>query len=380
MTPEKPLRIGMICHPTVGGSGMVASRLGIELAKRGHEVHFISYERPFGLPENAPRIHFHQVEVNHYELFKYPDYTLPLSVKMAEVTKNERLEILHVHYAVPHATAALLARSMLAQDLRPRIVTTLHGTDATLLGKDPNYGPAISFALNQSDAVTTVSNFLKMESELVFQLERPIDVIHNFFEPGMPKLSKQQVREDLAIRNDELMILHISNLRRVKRIDLLLQTAAQIKPKDGFKLVIVAGARFTPYMEQLRQLHLEDRTVVLENVSQIEDYLQAADLALFSSESESFCLSILETMFFGCPSVATEVGGIPELVENGKTGLLVPFGDTAELSSAAAQLIHNKEERLQLGSAAKASARARFTADIIVPKYESVYRKVLETV
>src|SRR6202451_3546835 len=183
MISDRPLKIGITCYPSVGGSGILASALGEDLARRVHEVHFSSYERPFRLPAYAPRIHFHPVEINDYGLFKYPDYTLPLSVKMAEVSMAHNLDVLHVHYAVPHATAAILARSMLPAGRQPRVVTTLHGTDTTLLGRDAGYGPAITFALEQSDAVTTVSAYLERETRQVLSVGRPIDVIHNFFEP-----------------------------------------------------------------------------------------------------------------------------------------------------------------------------------------------------
>src|SRR5882724_11989764 len=194
MASDRPLKIGITCYPTVGGSGILATGLGEDLARRGHEVHFISYERPFRLPENAPRLHFHPVVINDYDLFKYPDYTLPLSVKMAEVSHNHQLDVLHVHYAVPHATAAILARAMLPPGRQPRVVTTLHGTDTTLLGRDPGYGPAIHHALVHSDAVTTVSGFLKTETQRVLDFNGPIDVIHNFFTPRPPKRSREEVR------------------------------------------------------------------------------------------------------------------------------------------------------------------------------------------
>src|SRR5215207_9146305 len=183
MPVAAPLKIGITCYPSVGGSGILASALGEELGRRGHEVHFISYERPFRMPTDVPRLHFHPVVINDYELFRYPDYTLPLSVKMAEVARDASLDILHVHYAVPHATAAILARSMLPEGKRPRVVTTLHGTDTTLLGRDAGYGPAIRHALQHSDAVTAVSAFLKGESQRLLNLDRSIEVIHNFFEP-----------------------------------------------------------------------------------------------------------------------------------------------------------------------------------------------------
>src|SRR5437764_5382329 len=199
MAQNKPLKIGITCYPSVGGSGILASALGEELARRGHEVHFISYERPFRLPADAPRIHFHPVRISEYGLFKYPDYTLPLSVKMAEVSRDYGLDILHVHYAVPHATAAILAVSMLAPEQRPRVVTTLHGTDTTLLGRDPGYGPAIQHALVHSDAVTTVSAYLKRETHRLLSIDRPIEVIHNFFSPAPPRRSRAEVRRELGV-------------------------------------------------------------------------------------------------------------------------------------------------------------------------------------
>jgi L-malate glycosyltransferase len=370
---NRPLKIGITCYPSVGGSGVVATTLGIELAKRDHEVHFISYERPFRLPTDIPNIHFHQVAINDYGLFKYPDYTLPLSVKMAEVSRNHELDILHVHYAVPHATAAILAHCMLPPEQQPRVVTTLHGTDTTLLGRDPGYGPAIHHALTKSDAVTTVSDYLKDETRSVLGFEGRMEVIHNFFEPAHPSRSREEIRKALGIRN-EVMILHSSNLRPVKRIDLLLETVARIKSRESFKLVILAGGSFEPFVEDARRLGIEDRIIVRENVLEVEDYLQAADMGLITSESESFCLSILELMAFGCPSVATNVGGIPEVVEHNKTGLLVPFGD-AELSAQAVEkLISDPQLRKRLGDAAQTVSKSKFSVEAIIPKYESLYR------
>src|ERR1700723_1953615 len=312
---DRPLNIGITCYPSVGGSGILASALGEELAKRGHEVHFISYERPFRMPANAPRLFFHPVVINDYGLFKYPDYTLPLSVKMAEVSRASQLDILHVHYAVPHATAAMLARSMLPPEQQPRVVTTLHGTDTTLLGADPGYGPAIHHALTHSDAVTTVSEYLRQETQRVLGYTGPMDVIHNFFSPRAPRRSRETVRQELGLR-EEVMLLHLSNLRPPKRIDLLLETVARIRPRKAFKLVILSGGNFGAFAGDVRRLGLEDRIIVRENISDIEDYLQAADLGLFTSENESFCLSILEAMCFGCPSVAPSVGGIPQVVQD----------------------------------------------------------------
>ncbi len=375
MTTGGPLKIGITCYPSVGGSGILATALGEELARRGHEVHFISYERPFRLPVDAPRIHFHPVIINDYDLFKYPDYTLPLSVKMAEVSRDHGLDVLHVHYAVPHATAAILARAMLPPEQQPRVVTTLHGTDTTLLGRDPGYGPAIRHALACSDAVTTVSAFLQRETQRLLAVDRPIDVIHNFFAPRPPRRTREEVRRNLGVR-DEVVVLHSSNLRPLKRIDLLLETVARIRPRTAFKLVILAGGDFTPFAADVRRLGLEDRVIICEKVNDIEDYLQAADLGLFTSETESFCLSILEAMCFACPSVARRVGGIPEVIEDGATGLLVTSGDADVLARAVESLIKDPVRRSALGHAAQHRARELFSARAIVPRYEALYRRV----
>ena len=372
---SRQLKIGITCYPSIGGSGILASALGEELARRGHEVHFISYERPFRMPMSSPRLYFHPVVINDYRLFKYPDYTLPLSVKMAEVSRDHQLDILHVHYAVPHATAAILARSMLPPLQQPRVVTTLHGTDTTLLGYDPGYRPAIHHALTCSDAVTTVSEFLKQETQRVLGFDGPMEVIHNFFAPRTPQRSREEIRRELGLR-DEVMVLHSSNLRPLKRIDLLLQTVALIRPRESFKLVILAGGDFSPFAGEVRRLGLSGRVIVRENVRDMEDYLQAADIGLFTSETESFCLSILEAIYFACPCVAPQVGGIPEVVQDKVTGLHMPFGDSERLARADQSLIQNATLRRELGLAAKTRAHDKFSADVIVPLYEALYRRV----
>ncbi len=370
------MKIGIACYPSVGGSGILATCLGEELARRGHEVHFLSYERPFRLPENTPRLHFHPVVINEYQLFKYPDYTLPLSVRMAEVSRDFGLDVLHVHYAVPHATAAILARSMLPPGQQPRVVTTLHGTDTTLLGDDPGYGPAIHHALTCSDAVTVVSAFLERETRRVLGFNGPLEVIHNFFAPRQPRRSREEVRRELGVADNEVMILHSSNLRPLKRIDLLLETIARVSPRDAFKLVILGGGSFEPFIKDVQRLGLKDRVMVRENVNEIEDYLQAADLGLFTSETESFCLSILEAMYFGHPSVARRAGGIPEVVEDNVSGLLVPSDNPDALARAIESLIQEPKRRMAMGQAAQRRARERFSAEVIVPRYEALYRRV----
>ncbi len=369
------LKVGITCYPSVGGSGILASELGTQLAERGHEVHFISYERPFRLPD-SPRVFFHAVQVNQYELFRFPDYTLPLSVKLAEVTRDHGLNILHAHYAVPHATAAILARDMLPRAQRPRVITTLHGTDTTLLGRDTGYGPAIRHALEQSDAVTAVSAFLRNETQRLLDFHGPLDVIPNFFQPREPRRSRAEVRAQLGV-GDGVLLLHLSNLRPLKRIDLLLATFARIRKLDTCRLLILAGGDFRPYQAQMRELGLEGRIVIRENVVDIEDYLQAADIGLFTSASESFCLSLLEAMAFGCPSVTTAVGGIPEVVAHGVDGLLVESADAADLASAVDSLVENPSRRALLGAAARTKAREVFSAGRVVPQYIDLYRRTL---
>ncbi|HKB57121.1 MAG TPA: N-acetyl-alpha-D-glucosaminyl L-malate synthase BshA [Lacunisphaera sp.] len=373
--PEHPLKIGLTCYPSVGGSGILASELGEELAARGHEVHFISYEQPFRMPAGE-RIFFHPVQVNSYDLFKYPDYTLPLSVKMAEVSRDHALDVLHVHYAVPHATAAFLACSMLPADRRPKVITTLHGTDTTLLGRDPGYGPAIRHALEHSDAITTVSEFMRRETVRLLGVKRPVEVIHNFFEPHPAEHSRTEVRRELGLADGEAMLLHVSNLRPLKRLDLLLDTVARLKPLLPFKLVVLAGGDPSPLLAEARRLGLVDRIIVRERVTDIEGYLATADLGLFTSEVESFCLSILELMSVGCPSVAFAVGGIPEVTVSGETGLLVRFPDTGAMTHAIESLLRDPARRTAMGRVAQARARRQFSAAAIVPRYEAIYRKV----
>jgi len=369
------LRVGITCYPSVGGSGVLATALGEELAARGHDVHFIAYERPFRLPSDAQRLHFHPVAINEYELFRYPDYTLPLSVRMAEVSREHRLDVLHVHYAVPHATAAILARAMLPPGRQPRVVTTLHGTDTTLLGHDPGYAPAIKHALTSSDAVTAVSESLKQETRRILDFDGPIEVIHHFFAPRRPGRTPEVVRAELGL-GDEVLVVHSSNLRPGKRVDLLLETVARLQPRDAFRLLVLAGEAFAPFVGDVRRLGLADRVIVREKVHAIEDYLQIADVGLYTSDAESFCLSILEAMCFACPSVSTRVGGIPEVVEDGESGLLVPAGDVDALAKTLDALIHDPSRRHALGRAAKARARERFSAEVIVPRYEALYRRL----
>ena len=374
MMKPRPLRIGITCFPLVGGSGILATALGMELAVRGHEVHFFSYAKPIRLDLSAPRIHFHEVAVGEHSVFPCPDYTLPLAVKMADVSRAERLDLLHVHYAVPHATAAFLATEMIG-NAAPKIVTTLHGTDTTLLGPNPQYRPAIAHALMHSDAVTTVSESLRQQTLLTFQLSRPVEVVPNFFTPAAPTRSRQNIRHELGI-SDEFLVLHMSNLRPTKRIDLLLRIIAASVHRNGIRLLIIAGSRFDRYETLLDELGIRKNVIVRTATEPIENYLNAADAGIYTSEIESFGLSILETMFFAKPVFAFDVGGIPETV--GDAGSLHEFGDVSSMAAALDQFMQSPGAARNLGEKAHARAQSKFTAEQIVPRYEAIYRRVLD--
>ncbi len=373
------MKIGITCYPLIGGSGILATALGSELARRGHDVHFFSSAKPVRLDLSQPRIFFHEVIVNEYSLFKYPDYTLPLAVKMAAVGRAEQLNIFHVHYAVPHATAAYLAVQMLGGRAAstPRIATTLHGTDTTLLGQDPNYKQAIEHALSQSDAITTVSENLRQETLATFRLDQPVEVIRNFFIPSPPKRGRAELRRELGIGEDEFLIVHTSNVRPLKRIDLLLRVFAAARQLQPMRLLILAGGSFAPHEPLRQELALREYVVVRENIIDVEEYLAAADAGLYTSESESFGLSILETLFHAKPVVAFRVGGIPEVVSEGASGFLHPFGDVDGMAKSLVRLAQSATLRQTMGEQGWRQAVDRFSAEKIVPQYEALYERLL---
>ncbi|MBA2623737.1 MAG: N-acetyl-alpha-D-glucosaminyl L-malate synthase BshA [Chthoniobacterales bacterium] len=379
MEDRKPLKIGITCYPLIGGSGILATALGHELARRGNEVHFFSSSRPVRLDLSQPRIFFHEVVVNEYSLFKYPDYTLPLAVKMAGVAREKHLDVFHVHYAVPHATAAYLAVQMLGgrSARAPKIVTTLHGTDTTLLGQDPSYREAIEHALSESDAITTVSESLRRETLETFDLNKPVEVVSNFFIPAVPTRSRNAVRAELGVGEDEFLIVHTSNVRPPKRIDLLLRVFAAAQSARLMRLLILAGGSFAPHMPLLEELAITDGVIVKENVLDVEEYLAAADAGLYTSESESFGLSILETLFHAKPVVAFRVGGIPEVVTDGASGFLHPFEDIASMSASLRRLAESPTLATAMGKEGKRQAEARFSAEKIVPLYEEIYDRLV---
>jgi N-acetyl-alpha-D-glucosaminyl L-malate synthase BshA len=373
MMKSAPLKIGIACFPLIGGSGIFATALGSELARRGHEVYFFSYAQPVRLDLPQEGLHFHRVEFADNALFPCPDYTLPLAVKMAEVARSQQLDLFHVHYAVPHALAACLASQMVGRSA-PRIVTTLHGSDTTLLGQDPDYRTAIEHAFVHSDALTAVSESLRNQTQEIFSLTRPIEVIPNFFTPNKPKRNREEVRRDLDV-TDKFLVLHMSNLRPVKRIDLLLRTIAMTKNRARLRFLILAGAPFDSYEPLLDELGIRDRVIVQQNTAVVDEYLEAADAGLYTSEYESFGLSILETMFFGKPVVAFEVGGVPEVV--GDSCPLYPFGDLSAAAAALDAMAESPDLARELGGRSRNRALERFSADRIVPQYEALYRRVV---
>ncbi|MFZ0915695.1 MAG: N-acetyl-alpha-D-glucosaminyl L-malate synthase BshA [Candidatus Udaeobacter sp.] len=374
MMKSTPLKIGIACFPLIGGSGIFATALGSELARRGHEVYFFSYAQPVRLDLPQEGLHFHRVEFADNALFPCPDYTLPLAVKMAEVARSQQLDLFHVHYAVPHALAACLASQMVGRSAAPRIVTTLHGSDTTLLGQDPDYRTAIEHAFVHSDALTAVSESLRNQTQEIFRLKQSIEVIPNFFTPNKPKRNREEVRRDLGV-TDKFLVLHMSNLRPVKRIDLLLRTIAMTKKRARLRFLILAGARFNSYEALLDELGIRDRVIVQQNTAVVDEYLEAADAGLYTSEYESFGLSILETMFFGKPVVAFEVGGVPEVV--GDSCPLYPFGDLSAAAAALDALAESPDLARELGERSRNRALDRFSADRIVPQYEALYRRVV---
>jgi len=375
----KKLAIGITCYPSVGGSGIVASQLGSELAKLGHRIHFISYEPPFRLDLCQPNVFFHQVKINEYQLFKYPDYTLPLAVKMVEVAQKHKLDLMHVHYAVPHATAALLALDISRKQARraPHVITTLHGTDITLLARDPSLGPIIKYSIENSCGVTAVSESLRKETVQVLRTHKPIHVVHNFYRPAPPSLSRAEVRRSLKVRQNDFLLIHMSNLRPVKRFMDTLKVIAHLKDVPRVKLLILAGGSFDEFRPAVKELGIADKLVIRRDVVDIENYVSASDAGLYTSEKESFGMGVLETMSFGKPVIATGVGGVPEIVVDGETGFLAKLGDVRTMARDARKLAADPKMAAAMGQAAKARAAEGFSAERSVSRYLEYYHSVL---
>lgn len=371
------MKIGIVCYPTIGGSGVLATELGHELAVRGHEIHFITYEIPFRLRLENPNIYFHEVEINQYDLFKYPDYALTLAVKIAHVAKHFNLDILHVHYAIPHATSAYLAKQILGTQ-KPVVITTLHGTDITLVGRDPAYYQIVKFSIERSCGVTAVSKNLRDQTCAYFGIcSPPIEVIYNFFIPRSHLVGKKPIRHQF-VKDDEKLLLHTSNFRSVKRADDVVRIFLEVRKKIPCKLLFVgSGAGLEGIHEMIEEQKLRDEIFFVGSSRYIDSYVASADLFLLPSEQESFGLAALEAMAYGVPVVATNVGGLPELIEHGVTGYLAPKGDVKQMSDYALQLLSDQSLYQKVSDAAKKSAHHNFCADKIVSQYEEYYRKAL---
>ena len=379
------MKIGITCYPTYGGSGIVATELGLELALRGHEVHFISYSQPIRLTGPQPNIHYHEVEVSRYPLFEYPPYDLALATRMAEVAEIYDLDLLHVHYAIPHSVSAMLARQMLACDHKRKsrklpYVTTLHGTDITLVGADPSYLPITRFSIDQSDGVTSISQYLAQRTFEVFEVETPIKVIPNFVNCDMyhrtPEIMQQ--RGNWA-KPEEKILVHLSNFRPVKRIPDVIEIFDRVQKQMPARLIMIGDGPERSRAEWLAvEKGIHGKVDFLGKQDGIYEKLPLADVMLMPSELESFGLAALEAMACQVVPIATNAGGVPEVIQNGKTGFLAEVGDVETMAKYAIELLSDPERLEDMGVSARASAQAKFCASKIIPMYEDYYREVLE--
>lgn len=378
--PDRPLKIGVICYPSYGGSGVVASELGKQLAARGHCLHFVSWKPPFRLREslNLGAVKFHQLQVPEYDLFRYPPYLSALASQVAQVVEAEGLDIIHAHYAIPHATAAYLARQMLGGD-RVKTVTTVHGTDITLVGMNPALSRVAAFSLEQSDRVTAVSHYLSGAMKKIFGLSKNITTIYNFIDPDtFRRRDAQEMRARFAAPEEKVMV-HISNFRPVKRAPLVVEAFARISEEVPSRLLLAgAGPELPLACERARELGISDRVHSLGEQDSVIDILSMSDLMLLPSVEESFGLVALEAMSCQVPVVASRTGGLPELVEDGVTGILVTPDAVEEMAEAAIKILSDSTLAGKMAEASCARAHECFRSDVIVPQYEEMYRSLLE--
>lgn len=376
------MKIGITCYPTYGGSGVVATELGIELAAAGHQVHFITYSQPFRLTGREHGICYHEVPVSNYPLFEYPPYDLALATRMSEVAAYYKLDLLHVHYAIPHSISAYLARQMLAErNHRLPFVTTLHGTDITLVGLDHSYLPITRFGIDQSDGVTAISNYLRERTVQEFHVKREIEVIPNFVNCDVyTPLSEEARREGRAqfAEPGEKILLHLSNFRPVKRAVDVVEVFARVSRALPARLLLVGDGPDRSQTEWLaRRLKIQDRIHFLGKQAGVSDLLPLADLTVMPSELESFGLAALESMACRVPAIATAVGGVPELIEDGVNGRLFPVGDVESMAQAAIELLTDDSKYTAMANAARQTAQKRYCASRIIPQYEAYYERVL---
>jgi len=371
------MRIGITCYPTYGGSGVVATELGQELAARGHDIHFISYAPPIRMNAADPHIHFHEVEVTSYPLFDHPPYTLALATEMLEVFEAESLDILHVHYAIPHSVSAMLARSMAAPRRLP-FVTTLHGTDITLVGSNRSYLPITKFSIEKSDGVTAISDYLLKQTIKEFDIKRPIEVIPNFVNCDLYTRTPNEAQRAKWAPNGEPIIMHLSNFRPVKRITDAIEIFAIVRAKMPAKLVLIGDGPDRGAAEYLvRKKRLQKDVFFLGKQDAVYEKLSSADLFLLPSQLESFGLAALEAMACEVPVVATNVGGIPEVVTHGVDGFLVEPGDVKAAGQYALDILSRADRGHEMGQLARKNAKARFCANDVIPQYERYYQRVL---
>lgn len=372
------MRIGIICYPTFGGSGVVATELGKELAMKGHDVHFITYDLPVRFDHFLSNLHYHEVRVSDYPLFDYQPYELVLASRIVDVVKHEKLDLLHVHYAIPHASAAYMAREILRSDgIYVPFVTTLHGTDITLVGKDASFEPVITFAINRSDAVTAVSESLRKDTFEHFKVRREIEVIPNFIDPSRYEGCTTEGVLKAFSPNGERILFHASNFRPVKRVEDVVEVFSRIRKEMPAKLLLAGDGPERPKIEALcRELGTCDDIHFLGKLKNIEEVYSVADLFLLPSETESFGLAALEAMASHIPVISTDTGGIPEINEHGVTGFLSHVGDVQDMTDNALRLLKDNDLHAKFKEAAFKKAM-QFNKDRIIPIYEDLYARVL---
>jgi N-acetyl-alpha-D-glucosaminyl L-malate synthase BshA len=382
---RRAMRIGITCYPTYGGSGVVATELGIELAANGHEVHFISYSQPFRLTGRDTGIFYHEVPVSNYPLFEFPPYDLALASRMAEVAEFYNLDLLHVHYAIPHSVSALLARQMLAaRSRRLPFVTTLHGTDITLVGLDRSYLPITRFSIQESDGVTSISKYLKDKTLTDFEISRPIEVISNFvncdvYTPYRDEAVRDEARRRFA-EPGEAILIHLSNFRPVKRVGDAVKVFAKVVEQLPARLILVGDGPDRSAAEWLaHDLGINDKIHFLGKQERVNELLPLADLMLMPSQLESFGLAALEAMACRVPTIATQVGGVPELIDDGVSGLLYPVGDVEAMAEGAIGLLKDRNRLEVMRDEARKTARSRFCATLVLPLYVKYYEQVLNS-
>ncbi len=372
------MRIGIVCYPTFGGSGVLATELGKALAQKGHQIHFITYQQPVRLNGFIPNIFYHEVQVPTYPLFDYPPYETALASTMVDVIKNNNLQLLHVHYAIPHASAAYMAKKILElEGIHIPVITTLHGTDITLVGRDKTYAPVVAFSINQSDAITAVSQNLRDETFRNFKIQKPIEVIHNFVD--VQRFSRKPIDafKKVIAPNGERILLHASNFRKVKRVQDVVQIFSVVYKKIAAKLLFVGDGPERATAEDLsRKLGICNDIIFVGKQEQIEDILAIADLFILTSEYESFGLAALEAMASGVPVISTNAGGLPEIMIDGETGYMSDVGDVESMSSNALKILEDPQQ-LQTFKQNAAEQAGRFDIHHIIPLYEKLYDEVL---